>query len=57
MEREAAVTLPLEVVESLIATCNRLHRGNLKPRDRDMLAIAEREVEQVKGLLQGGLNG
>lgn len=48
---EAAVTLPLEVLESVIATCKRLHPGNLKPRDREMLAIAEREVEQVRGMV------
>lgn len=51
---EAAVTLPLDVLESVIATAKRLHPGNLKPRDRDMLAIAEREVAQVKGMVGEG---
>lgn len=48
---EAAATLPLEVLESVIATAKRLHPGNLKPRDREMLEIAEKEVESVRRMV------
>lgn len=49
--KEVAITLPLDVVESLVATGRRFHTGNLKKPDRDALEIAEREVKEVRAAL------
>lgn len=49
---EHAVTLPLDVLESVIASAQRLHPGNLKPRDREALAIAVREMEMVQKMVR-----
>lgn len=48
---EVTITLPLDVVESVVGTARRFHPGSLKPRDREYLDIAEKEVEEVKKLI------
>lgn len=48
---EPTVNLSIDVAESLLATAKRLHPGNLKPRDREKLELAEQEVERVRRII------
>ena len=57
MDKEVALTLPLDVVERLLAlamTCDTAFDGYADDADREAIKTAEREVEQVRKMASAG---
>lgn len=47
---ETAITLPLDAVESVVRSANRLGPQYMRPADRAALALVTQEVEQVRSM-------